>query len=345
MLLGGPIAAQEARVRRVAEVSMPTRIDCNSPSFWWNNRLHWFGSHGRPLLSVGADQFGPWETREVGIVTKANWPHWMESVWCDADGTLFGWYHCEPVGLFETSRLTVPKIGAAISTDGGLTFYDLGIILQSGDSIDPEAQNGYFAGGHGDFSVILDRERSYFYFFFDNYGGPPETQGVVAARMAFEDRFAPIGKVLKYAHGKWGEPGLGGRMTPVIPVRRAWQLRDPDALWGPAVHWNLYLNCHVMLLNRAQGEPGWSQEGIYVSFSTDLSRPESWQRPAKILDNAGFPGWYFFYPQVMGLEPGETDTLAGRTARLYVGGISRWEVDFLTAEEAARPVEPPEDNP
>ena len=83
-----------------------------------------------------------------------------------------------------------------------------------------------------------------------------------------------------------------------------------------------------MLLNHAYGEPGWAQEGIYISFASDLSRPDTWQEPSKILDQSEFPGWYFFYPQVMGLAAGETDTLAGQTARLYVGGISRWEIDF-----------------
>lgn len=327
-LVVSPLVAQEARVRNVSEVKMPTQVDCNSPSFWRNNRLFWFGSAGRPVLSEAPNQFGPWETREVVFPAKLAAPHWMESVWCDDDGTLYGWYHCEPVGLFENSTLTAPKIGAVVSFDGGNTLFDLGFVLESGDPLDPTAQNGYFAGGHGDFSVILDRERKFFYFFFDNYGGPVETQGVAVARMAIEDLIDPVGKVQKFYNGEWNEPGLGGRLTPIFPVRRAWQLRDPDAFWGPSIHWNTALNSYVMLLNHAYGTPGWAQEGIYISFSSDLSRPEQWLQPSKILDKSEFPGWYFFYPQVMGLEDGGTDTLAGHTARLYVGGISKWEIDF-----------------
>lgn len=327
-LLVAPLAAQEARVRVVGRVTMPTGVDSNSPAYWREGRLHWFGSHGRPLLSSGAGQFGPWDTREVSFESPDPWPHWMEAVWTEESGVLWGWYHTEPIGLIEDSDLTAPKIGAVFSTDGGDTLRDLGVILESGDPLNPEALNGYFAGGHGDCSVIPDRDRNYFYFFFDNYGGPTETQGVCLARMAFGDRANPVGRVWKYHNGAWLEPGRGGRVTPVFPVKRGWQLRDPDAFWGPSVHWNTALKCYVMLLNRAAGEPGWSQEGIYVSFCTDLSRPETWTPPAKILDKASFPGWYFFYPQVMGLEPGGTDTRAGATARLYVGGISRWEIDF-----------------
>lgn len=347
LIAGGPLVAQQARVRVVDKVKMPTPVDSNSPAFWRNDRLFWFGSHGRPWLSEAADQFGPWDTREIDLVTTAAMPHWLEAVWCADNGVLFGWYHCEPVGLFETSTLTAPMIGAVVSFDGGNTLYDLGIVLASGDTLDPTAQNGYFAGGHGDFSVILDREGKFFYFLFDNYGGQVETQGVAIARMAFADLFEPVGKVRKYHKGEWNEPGLGGRVTPIFPVRRSWQQKDPDALWGPSVHWNTHLKSFVMLLNHAAGEPGWSQEGVYVSFCSDLSRPGTWQEPARILDKSSFPGWYFFYPQVMGLEPGGTDTLAGETARLYIGGVSKWEIDFSllgwdpVVEEEAAPADPP----
>ncbi len=328
------LVAQEARVRAAPRVSMPTTVDSNSPAFWREGRLFWFGSHGRPWLSEGPNQFGPWETREIDLQTANAWPHWMEAVWPAEDGVLWGWYHAEPVGLVADSTLTAPKIGAVVSFDGGNTLQDLGIILESGDRLDAWAQNGYFAGGHGDFSVILDRERRYFYFFFDNYGGPAATQGVCVARMAYDDRANPVGRVWKYCDGQWLEAGVGGRMTPIFPVTRRWQSRDPDALWGPSIHWNTHLNCFVMLLNRAQGEPGWSQEGVYVSFSSDLSRPDSWSVPQKILDRNEFPGWYFFYPQVMGLEAGGTDREAGGTARLYVGGISKWEIDFIAPPRA-----------
>jgi len=329
LLLGCRLAAQEALVRTVAKVSMPTGVDSNSPAFWRDGRLFWFGSHGRPWLSEGRNQFGPWETREVNFETADAWPHWMEAVWPDVGDTLWGWYHAEPIGLVADSTLTAPKIGAVVSYDGGKTLRDIGVILESGDPLDALAKNGYFAGGHGDFSVIPDRGRKYFYFLFDNYGGPTGSQGVCIARMAFEDRFDPVGRVWKYYNGNWQEAGRGGRVTPIFPVRRGWQLQDPDAFWGPSIHWNTHLNCYVMLLNRASGEPGWSQEGVYVSYCSDLSSPESWTEPRKILDKSQFPGWYFFYPQVMGLEPDGTDTRAGATARLYVGGISKWEIDFI----------------
>lgn len=316
-------------MRRAPEVSMPKAVDSNSPAFWREGRLFWFSSNGGPYLHAGPDQFGPWEAKPTRMIAAVDQPHWLESVWSDDDNILWGWYHAEPIGLVPGTTLTAPNIGAVISTDDGATLRDLGVVLASGDPIDPAAKNGYFAGGHGDFSVIHDRQRQYFYFFFDNYAGAAATQGVCLARMAFEDRKNPAGKVWKYHNGAWREAGVGGRVTPIFPVKKAWQSADPDALWGPSVHWNTYLNCFVMLLSHAAGEPGWSQQGIYVSFCADLSKPETWTTPRKILDNSGFPGWYFFYPQVMGLERGGTDTRAGQNARLYIGGLSRWEIEFV----------------
>jgi hypothetical protein len=45
-----------------------------------------------------------------------------------------------------------------------------------------------------------------------------------------------------------------------------------------------------------------------------------------VMDN----GWY---PQIIGTAKGETDKLAGRTARLFLGGLSNCEITFLKPEE------------
>jgi hypothetical protein len=254
----------------------------------------------------------------------------------DPEGPIFGWYHQERFGLCPGTNLSVPRIGAVISYDGGASFQDLGIVLSSGDPLECRSQNGYFAGGHGDFTVVLDRHRNYFYFYFSNYSGPTETQGVVAARMPFDSRWSPTGSVQKYYQGEWSEPGLGGRMTPVFPAQVSWQRPDTDSFWGPSLHWNTYLESWVMLLNRSCCSPGFPQQAIWTSFGKDLSKPESWTKPDKILDNTGW------YPQVMGFGDRGTDRLAGKVARLYIYGHSRWEVVFEKPEPAPDPPPPPE---
>lgn len=120
----------------------------------------------------------------------------------------------------------------------------------------------------------------------------------------------------------------------------SWEGSNTDALWGPSIHWNTHLNNYVAVLNRSCCKSGWPQEGIYLSVSGDLGSPQSWSPPVKIMDakTIGFaPG---YYPQVVGIDEGGTDSLAGGTARLFIKGISKWEIVFLTVDEA--PVEPPE---
>jgi hypothetical protein len=53
-----------------------------------------------------------------------------------------------------------------------------------------------------------------------------------------------------------------------------------------------------------------------------------------MLESPGNDRWY---PQVMGVDKArrETDKLAGRAARLFVRGQSRWEIEFLKPGEAA----------
>jgi hypothetical protein len=337
-----PASAQTAQLREVERTSFPTATDGNTPSFWYKGRLRMFTSVGRPLqISEWDPENGRWNTQNVEVGSLVNQAIWVESAWVDDNDVVLGWYHHEPGGMYPDSNLTAPMIGALLSLDGGRTVTDLGFVLVSGDALDPQARNGAFTGGHGDFSVVLDRERRFFYFFFTNYGGADETQGIVAARLAYADRFAPAGRVFKYHAGAWNEPGVGGRVTPIFSATRAWQHADPDSYWGPAVHWNTTLNGFVMLLNRARGEPGWTQEGIYVSYATDLSRPEMWRTPERLMRSSELPNWGLFYPQVLGLETGGTDSVAGATARFFINGISTWEIDFAGGFPAAEaPADP-----
>jgi len=324
-----PAAAQHAELRRVPQREFPTKIDGNSPAFWSDGKLKLFSSIGMPeMISEARDQFGPWTSVTVQGDILDHYPVWVESAWMDSDGVLFVWYHHEPIGLCNDSILTAPEIGAAVSFDGGKTLTDLGIVLKSGEIMDCKAANGYFGGGHGDFSVVPDPERRYFYFLFSNYSGPMDEQGVAVARMGYEDRFGPAGAVWKFRDGGWNEPGLGGRVTAIYPATNSWKFEDATSFWGPAVHWNKYLEKYVVLMNRACCETGWLQEGIYISYATRLDEPSTWSAPVKLLDGESIGFRAGFYPQVMGLEEGETDSVSGWSARLYIQGISRWEIMF-----------------
>lgn len=300
---------------------MPGAVDSNSPALWRDGKLYVLNSAGLTIISGGGNQFSLGQARAVALDHYNHTPLWIEAAWQDEDGALYAWYHYES-GQTCDGKLTVPRIGALVSHDGGLSFTDLGIIIESGDPPDCSAENGYFAGGTGDFSVIPDQTHTYFYFLFGNYGGDPGSQGVAIARMAFKDRDNPTGAVWKYYAGAWNAPGLDGPVTPIFPVAASWNSATPDAFWGPSVHWNTYLHRYVVLLNHTCCAAGWPQEGIYITFNNDLGNPAGWSYPAKILDSAGW------YPQVLGMEPEGTDKLAGQAARLYVGGHSDWKMAF-----------------
>jgi hypothetical protein len=312
-------------------IDMPGPVDSNSPAYWRDGQLHVMNSTGaNPLVSAGADQSHLGAAAPIRFNHINPWPTWMEALWQDKNGVIFGWYHQEHWGVCgSASRLAIPQIGAAISYDGGASFFDLGAILASGDATNCASQNGYFAGGVGDLSVMLDPDRKYFYFLFTNYAGPLETQGVSIARMPFANRFAPAGSVMKYFNGGWSEPGIHGRTTPIFPAKVGWEFANTDSFWGPSIHWNTYLKSYVVLLNRSCCTTGFPQKGIYASYSADLSDPKSWTKPEKVVAD---PGWY---PQVLGEGDNGTDSVAGRVARLYIWGHSHLEIIFHKADPPA----------
>ncbi len=311
----------------------PGDTDCNSPAHWDGDTLYLFNSAGHPWRSAGPNLLHLTnDYRRVEYDNKVNGGRWIECTWKADDGTLYGWYHIEPGGLCPGTHLTAPKIGAVRSRDNGAHWEDLGIVLEAPpNTLRCDTKNFYFAGGNGDFCIMLDARQEWLHFFISTYTGGLDSQGVSLARMKWSDRDAPVGKVRKWHAGAWTEPGLGGQITAIFPGMIDWHRADADAFWGPSVHWNSHLKQYVMLLNRAI-DKDWQQEGVYVSFNRDLTNPRGWSAPRKILESTGKDRWY---PQVLGLDATkrETDKLAGRRARLFVRGTSRWEVLFLRSGE------------
>ncbi|MBI3851985.1 MAG: hypothetical protein HY298_17140 [Verrucomicrobia bacterium] len=323
-----------------ASPDKPGECDCNNPAHWDGETLYVFNSAGHPWRSSGPDLFHI-QTNYVRCEydNKASGGRWIECTWKVEDGTLYGWYHFEPTGICPGAHpdspkmnLTAPRIGAVKSSDNGATWHDLGIVLEAPpDMLKCDTKNYYFAGGNGDFSVMLDAKKEFLYFFFSNYPKNVPEQGVAVARMRWADRDQPVGKVWKWHDRQWREPGLGGHVTPVFQVTTDWNRADADAPWGPSIHWNTHLRQYVILLNRAK-DSRWTQEGIYVTFNRDLRNPSGWSPPQKIPLAEDKLAWY---PQVLGLDRSkhETDKLAGRVARLFARGQSRWEILFLKPGE------------
>ncbi len=304
--------------------------DSNSPAHWVGDTLHVFESAFAAYRSTGSSQGELGGTRAIEFDNPfgLSGGRWIEATYrAETSDRLYGWYHHEPT--FEGTHLTAPKIGAAWSDDEGATWHDLGVVLDApAGTIDHGARNGYFMGGHGDFSVI--RQGDHFYFLFTSYSGPTASQGVALARMPLTKLNDPVGAVVKWHEGAWSEPGRGGAVTPIFPATRSWAESDPTSFWGPSVHWNSHLESFVVLMNRTEGGAGdWRQEGVYATFNADLAQPDRWTTPSRVVAGGSW------YPQVMGTdrERRETDKLAGRTARFYAGGRSEHEIEFRRAGE------------
>jgi hypothetical protein len=332
-------------------ISFPAQVDSNSPVVVDNDgaTVRLFNSAlGEVRIATGTsiETLGPsmpvtWTTRPAGGI-------WMESVLPDDNGTLYGYYHNEvlPPECPGSDRVR-PRIGAARSEDQGMTWEDLGVILESSEPSLCETTNLYDVGGVGDFSAILDRRNQFVYVFYSEYGPSLEAQGVAVARMPWAGRDQPVGALDVWSGGVWlpadesvtstddGETIAWSYPTgtPVYPARISWHSPDgtADAMWGPSVHWNTFLNEYVMLLDHADSV-GFDTEGIYVAYARTLERPTEWSAPLQLLSGGGW------YPQVLGLTVGSlTDRMAGQLARFYMSGTSISEIEFGSVVRKAAP--------
>jgi hypothetical protein len=304
-------------------------VDGNSPA----NR----GPDGA-LIIFNSFQF-PWRSEGSGL-TQMNLSErvtinnrdaiqgglWLEATYRDRSGALFGWVHNETNAGCEGSSLAIPRIRQMISYDDGKTWDDQGVVLSSAtDSVNCQTGNSYFASGEGDFSVIFDPGSQCFYFYFTSYNPEVAEQGLGVARLSYQDLMTPVGNVQKWFQGDWSEPGVGGRITPIMPPTVDWNQSDLNAYWGPAIHYNTYLQQYVMLLNHAI-DANWGSEGYYVSFNPNPADPNGWTAPQRLPLDPESPAQA--YPQVIGLEPDGDDKTAGQIARFFLEGVSKWQIVF-----------------
>lgn len=339
----GPADTPSASLVAAAPLQFPNDTDSNSPAIWEMVAGRWRLSilnsiDGQAQLSEGRSMERMASRGSIAFASAA--PHggvWFESVIADGE-RWYGFYHNERAGVVcPASGKVWPRIGAARSEDRGRTWVDLGPILETpADTTRCVTNNYYFVGGVGDFSAVLDPEGAFVYLYYTQYVEREGGVGVSVARMAWADRDAPAGRVDIWNAGVWLPP------TPIevpseddesAPAEPTWHFplaspimvagdrwddgnRSVNVFWGPSIHWNTGIERYVMLLNRA-GSNEWAQEGVYISYSARIDDPAGWSPPVRLLEGGAW------YPQVVGLDTGEgTDTLAGGTARFFMGGRS-----------------------
>jgi hypothetical protein len=318
-------------------------VDSNSPGIWQlfdglPQLLVMTSIDGNPSVAFGPRLERLGAALPVILDPSPGGGVWMEAVIADADGTLYGYFHNENVAtMCSGPAKAIPRIGAARSNDRGLTWAPIGVVLEASPrSHDCDTNDEYFVGGVGDFSVQLDQDSRDLYIFYSQYVRWSRRQGVGVARLAWADRDNPTGKVTVFANGVWlparALTSSSGSIRwnypsalPIFPTTQPWNDDDTvvDAFWGPSVHWNVYLEQYVMLLNRAM-DTNWKQEGVYVSFNRRLDNPGGWSLPVQILSGGNW------YPQAIGTEVGTgTDKVAGRLARFFMSGFSDHVIQFI----------------
>ena len=332
-----------ARLVPAPRVAVPAAVDSNVSMTWdlvdgaW--RLFAFpSSSGVPMRLEGAAIDAMRQTGPLEIIGPGH-GIWFESIIPDESGAWYGYYHHE-IPAFECGRSdrSIPRIGSARSFDRGVTWQDLGIVLEAPPgSAACSSANRYVIGGVGDVSAVLPAGGTDLYLYYSQYSRVPAEQGVMVARLAWADRDEPAGKVMIWNEGAWLPPRLVRAATeeapaaweypsgtPLVRVTQPWHDGNGavDAFWGPSIHWNTYLDHYVMLVNRAKNEY-YNNEGIYVSYARDVSDPRGWSRPQKILNGGEW------YPQVAGLEAATgTDRQAAQRARFFMTGRSEHFIEF-----------------
>ncbi len=206
---------------------------------------------------------------------------WLMSVFRYNADTLIGFYHGESHWYPRDGDFTAWKsICLAYSYDNGYTWADKGQIVTS-NTPKPETRKW---GGAGDCSVIWDPDNKRWNCYHQEHN--------IRLAVSYDPLGAP-GTWKKYYNGEFNEEGLGGMSSP---------LSNLSGVGGgnPSVHWNTFYEKWVMIYH------GWDG-GIYITLSSDGVQ---WDSPLKIIPKEGYNRWY---PTIIG----ETDTKAGRLARLY----------------------------
>jgi hypothetical protein len=314
------------------------RTDANSPVLSDDSGMLVFFSHYQPrghtyrrLFATGLRDGQPPQAVRWIDEPEPTLGKWIEAVWRDpATDRLYGWYHAEEF-VGGPAKLFVPHIGAIASDDGGLSWHFLDEMLRAPVHLaDIGYDNGFLAGGYGDFCVVPDRAGQYFYLAFSSYVADEAAQGIAMARFPIATRDHPASALELWNGSEWVS-ATGRLPVPLWPTRRGWRHVDPDAFWGPAIHFNRQLDAFVMLLNHtAGGFHNMLQEGIYVSVTRTPDNPASWSAPMRLVAGGAW------YPQAVGLTAGSGDSFIDGPARFFMAGHSAWEIEFAWTSSPER---------
>lgn len=210
----------------------------------------------------------------------------------DRNGLLLMFYHAE---IYTSPPGYLPfysELGLARSTDGGITWKDLGLVITPHASVTSEyfqISHRSFDVGWGAYAIVGE----YFYLYYKDLlheGDQFRPVNVAVARAKIEDVLDAAEKVSgvtrweKFYQGSWAEPGIGGRSSPLDEKNR-------DSIIIADVAYSSYLKKYISI---GIGEP-WPNTDLNLCESADGIY---WSNCRKIVNDEG----HNYYATLIGLE-------------------------------------------
>lgn len=237
-------------------------------------------------LSPGEPVFGG----VLGIESWDNGGSWLMSVYRQDNDNHLGFYHAEDHWVVATNPegIAWKSIARTTSNDNGITWSPGEQIITSAAAkpVNPTW------GGTGDNCVIWDPNNNRWLCYYQEHW--------LMMAVSYDLEGKP-GTWFKYFNGEFNQPGLGGNNSPIPGLQSV-----PGG--NPSVHYNSYLEKFVMVWH------SWVSTSIYISTSPNGT---DWEQPTLLEPKAG-AGRRAWYPTIIG----QSDTEAGRVARLYYADIA-----------------------
>ncbi|MFM8846688.1 MAG: hypothetical protein ACKOHN_01395 [Actinomycetota bacterium] len=205
-------------------------------------------------------------------------------------------------------------IALATSSDNGATWDRRGAIVTAPPFAFGSCDERTFFGA-GSFSGVVSPDRNYLYLYYNQWS--PEESGVtkvVRARIA--DGLVP-GTWFKWYHGRWREPGLGGRADDVLPVPSTPTDQEWRAVAIPTVSWNTEYRMWMAVFVSVTGF--WyssSPDGLHWSEPRSLIEDVVLYSPRSLVDHEQ----YIYYPSLIDVNADEDGRTSGEALLIYAQG-------------------------
>lgn len=212
-------------------------------------------------------------------------------------GSLLLVYHAErPANPFWS------WLGLARSTDEGLSWQDLGLIVGGTQPYNPNGANNM---GDGNLLVATDAvtQQKYFYIYFGT-----ENTYLSVARASYEELLGAIstngadmpakGRFRKYYNGHWNSPGLDGKAAEIFPAVTSQTDGDPQVKWSAYRHRFIAIEDNGQYIAYGESVDGLHWPPMQVILGTNPQIPVyAYATPVGIGDDPAILGdtFYVYY--------------------------------------------------